>query len=147
MTPNAADVEAFLAHGSVLRGEFRWHQVGRHNWRAEAWLEDTYEGAKVKIVGTYNSRIRNLSYALIWAGCRIRGLDVNGPGHRNPDGEWLETPHKHRWTDRDRDRWAYFPDDIVSTDRRGIFLEFLNESNIRFEATYVDAYLQGELLP
>jgi hypothetical protein len=143
--PSEADVGAFLHHGSVLRAEFRWRKTGRTNWKAEAYLEEAYEDARIKLVGTYNSRTRNLSYTLVWATCRVRSLDVGGPSHRNPDGEEVPTPHKHRWTTSDRDQWVYRPTDITSSSIRGIFDEFLTESNIRFEGTFFEPIEQGEL--
>lgn len=141
-----ADVEALLVHGAVIRSAFRWTKVGRTNWRAEVWLEETYEGARVKLTGTYNTKTRNLSYTLIWAGCRIRGLDVGGPAHPNPDGEWLPTPHKHRWVDGMQDRWAYTPDDIVSTTVGGILSDFLGECNITLEGAYHGIEVQESCL-
>lgn len=136
---------AFLHQGSALRAEFRWRKTGRTNWRAEAQLDDAYEGARIKLVGTYNSRTRNLSYTLVWASCRVRSLDVGGPPHTNPDGERIPTPHKHRWSNADRDQWVYRPTDITSTSLRGIFEEFLAESNIRFEGTFFEPVEQEEL--
>jgi hypothetical protein len=143
--PSAADVDAFLQFGSVIRTEFRWIKTGPF-WKAQANLEDTYEGARVRLIGTYNPLTGNLSFALIWAGCRVRGLDRHGPPHPNPDGQLLQCPHKHRWTDADRDQWAYHPADITASDREGVFRQFLAESNIRFEGTYLEAYDQGSLL-
>lgn len=146
MLPSEADVEALLNQGAVVRAPFRWVQVGRTNWKAEVWLEDTYEAARVKLVGTYNHRTRNLTYTLVWANCRIRSLDMGGPAHRNPDGREFDTPHKHRWTDDHRDRVVYAPDDITAADREGVFRQFLNECGIRFESVYQDAVAQGDLL-
>lgn len=146
MIPSEADVDALLGTGAKIRSEFRWMRVGKTNYKAEVWLADTYEGARVKLVGTFNVRTQNLSYTLVWAGCRIRSLDVGGPSHPNPDGELLPTPHKHRWTDRYRDRVAYVPLDITSTQLRGIFYEFLAECNIEMEGAYIDLTEQGELL-
>jgi hypothetical protein len=143
--PSAADVDAFLQFGSVIRGEFRWTKSGPF-WKAQVLIEDCYEGARVRVVGTYNPVTKNLSYALIWAGCRVRGLDRFGPPHPNPDGQLLGCPHKHRWTDSERDQWAYEPSDITASDREGVFRQFLAESNIRFEGTYVEALEQGSLL-
>ena len=146
MLPTQADVEALITHGAVLRSSFRWELVGKTNYKAECWVDETYEAARVKLVGNYNSRTKNLSYTLVWAGCRIRSLDVGGPPHPNPDGQLLESPHKHRWTDAAKDRSAYSPDDITATDREGILIQFLAESNIRFEGQYIDAFEQGSLL-
>ena len=137
MTPSEADVFALLQQGAVLKGEFRWRRVDEYRWRAEAPLSDTYEDARVKVVGTYNERVHNLSYTLVWAHCRVRSLDVNGPPHRNPDGTRMPTPHKHRWTDAHRDRVAYIQTDITPTGTlEQIFREFLNESNIQFAGQY-----------
>jgi hypothetical protein len=143
--PSAADVEAFLNAGSAIRNEFRWVRSGPF-WKAQVALEDTYESARVRVVGTYNPTTGNLSYALIWAGCRVRGLDHRGPPHPNPDGVVLACPHKHRWSDGERDQWAYQPPDITAVDREGVFRQFLAESNIRFDGVYVEAIEQGELL-
>jgi hypothetical protein len=87
-----------------------------------------------------------MSFTLVWAGCRIRSLDMGGPPHPNPDGRLLQPPHKHRWTDAHRDREAYIPIDITASDREGVFHQFLRESNIRFDGQYVDAFEQGDLL-
>jgi hypothetical protein len=134
-----ADVNALLDQGSVVRGDFAWRKVGRTNWRADCVLEECYDGARVKLTATLNSRIRNISFSLVWASNRVRGLDVGGPAHPNPDGEVLETPHKHRWTDRHGEREAYKPTDIDATsDLRSIFQQFLSECNIRFEGSYFD---------
>src|SRR5690606_21459141 len=132
MAPHEADVEALLNFGAVIREEFRWRRTAPGRFRAEARLEDTYEGARVKLVGTYNHRIGNLSYSLIWGGVRIRGLDVGGPPHPNPDGQELPTPHKHRWSDEHREALAYVPTDIVSTGLEGILREFLEECGVAF---------------
>lgn len=145
LTPTEADVSALLSWGAVIRGEFRWKKVGKTNWKAEVYLDETYDGARVKLVGTYNSRIRNLSYTLVWALCRIRSLDMNGPAHENPDGIRIETPHKHRWSNSDRDQWVYKPDDITETTVRGVFEQFLQESNIRFDGTFFEPVEQEEL--
>lgn len=145
MHPSAADVEAILGQGAEIRGEFRWIRVGTF-WKAQAYLEDTYEGARVRVIGTYSPRTGNLSFALVWAGCRIRGLDRFGPPHPNPDGEILQCPHKHRWTDSERDQWAYVPADIRAFDKKGVLMEFLAECNIRFRGTYFEAVEQGVLL-
>lgn len=145
MSPSEADVHALLNHGAVIRGEFRWRKVGKTNWKADAYLEDTYDGARVKLVGTYNEKVNNLSYTLVWANCRVRSLDVGGPPHPNPDGESVPTPHKHRWSDSDRDRWVYIPTDITETTVSGIFQQFLAESNVRFEGAYTAPESQQEL--
>jgi hypothetical protein len=146
MRPREADVEALLTHGAALEGEFRWRPSGEGRYRAEAWLTEAYEGARIRITGTYNHRTRNISYSLVWGAHRVRGLDVGGPAHPNPDGEMLLSPHKHRWTDRHGSRYAYVPDDINSDRLEGIFHDFLAESNVRFLGQYYAPEVQDTFL-
>jgi hypothetical protein len=143
--PSEADVEALLQHGAVIRGEFRWRESGRHRFKAEAKLEDTYEDSSVRVIGTLNAQLMNLSYIVLWGTQRIRSLDIGGPPHPNPDGTVIPTPHKHRWTDRYADRVAYRPTDISSDEVEGVFHQFLAECNITFQGTYRAPTLQGRL--
>lgn len=71
----------------------------------------------------------------------IRRLDVRG-SHTNPDPEreeWQLQTHKHRFTDRWGDRWAYTPDDLPPTpadtdvparEYRQVFEAYCHECNI-----------------
>lgn len=146
MLPTEADVEALLSHGAIIRDSFRWRTTGKYTYKTEAWLEETYEGAPVRLCGTLNSRIMNYSYALIWGGARVRGLDMGGRPHPNPDGQMIAPPHKHRWTDEFQARVAYRPTDITETTVEGVLYQFLAECNIRFEGTYYKPSDQGRLV-
>lgn len=147
MKPSQADVEAMIGHGARITGEFRWRPAGKLRWKAELPLQGTYEGARVKLTGTYNERGRNLSYSLIWGASRVRGLDVDGPAHPNPNGELIPTPHKHRWTDEHDEREAYRPTDIRLEGIEGILYDFLAECNIEFAGVYFPPHRQGDLCP
>jgi hypothetical protein len=67
---------------------------------------------------------------------RIRGLDVNGShGNKHTDNnEWRGETHKHKWSDRCREAFAYtpmetmYPNDIGQT-----FKVFCDECNIDFK--------------
>jgi hypothetical protein len=71
----------------------------------------------------------------------VRRLDVRD-SHTNPDEErerWVLRTHKHRFTDRWGDRWAYTPDDLPPTqdggevtaeEYREVFEAYCRECNI-----------------
>ena len=54
-----------------------------------------------------------LNVSLTGTGAILR-LCVGFSGHRNPEGTLLGPVHKHRWTARFRDEYAYEPDDITA---------------------------------
>ncbi len=56
--------------------------------------------------------------------------------HRNPDGELIAEPHKHRWTSEQSDRAAYVPTDIDFSDVNAGLLGFLAECLIKLVGTY-----------
>ncbi len=92
-------------------------------WRADRGRVASYyfrvplasgPGYPIEVFGRWNQSGRRLSYVLLYSGVgRIYGLDV-GHGHRNPDGELLGSPHKHKWSADFRDRQAYMPSDITA---------------------------------
>ena len=66
---------------------------------------------------------------------RVRGLCANR-GHVNKHTnreEWRPGTHKHRWTDRCRDRFAYTPVEEISQDVAEAFRQFCVECSISFE--------------
>ena len=71
-------------------------------------------GYPLEVFGRWNQSGRKLSYLLLYNGVgRVYALDL-GFGHRNPGGELLGSPHKHRWTAEFGDRQAYMPSDITA---------------------------------
>lgn len=63
-------------------------------------------------------------------------LDTHGPRHINPDGEFIPTPHLHRYVEGYGDKWTepldknYFGDITDLADLLKKFLELLNVVNI-----------------
>lgn len=139
MLPTQADVDALLAHGGTIREPFRWEKRGRSNYKADVWVEDMYEGARVKLSGTYNARTRNLSYSLVWHR-RVRGWDIGGPPHGG-----IPTPHRHLWVGAEVDMPPE-PLTVNSDSLEGILREFLAECNIKLEGDFIAAEHQGILL-
>jgi hypothetical protein len=60
-------------------------------------------------------------------------LDLDGPPHRNPDGEEIPCPHFHRYREGYADKWAYAaPADKYAnpSDLRAMFESFMAECHI-----------------
>ena len=67
------------------------------------------------VQGYYNPYAVTLSYAIILKTVgRIYGLDL-GKEHHNPQGDQIGEKHKHKWSERHRDKEAYVPDDITAS--------------------------------
>jgi hypothetical protein len=63
---------------------------------------------------SFNREAAKLSFSLILRGeSRIYGLCL-GVGHTDPETRQRLNDHKHRWTDRHRDKYAYVPPDITA---------------------------------
>lgn len=61
----------------------------------------------------------------------------HGKVHHNPDCRRLtDKLHKHRWTDANREKWAYIPDDIDASTVQTTFAGFLKECNIELESRF-----------
>ena len=72
------------------------------------------------------------NFVLLWNNIRVRSLDVNGShaNHHTNDECWVHSTHKHRWTDKCHDRFAYTPTDITATDIPGQLAQFCAECGI-----------------
>jgi hypothetical protein len=51
-------------------------------------------------------------------------LDLDGPPHRNPDGEWIPCPHLHIYREGYGDKWAILAPIAVYTNTLDLFLTF-----------------------
>ena len=110
------------------------------------WVEDEYRSparcfrAKVDstagwgllVHGRYNPLAETLSYTLFLnTEGRIYGLDM-GKEHHNPQCDHVGDPHKHRWSERYRDKEAYVPKDITApiSDPVSVWKQFCAEAGI-----------------
>ena len=59
-------------------------------------------------------------------------LDFGGPGHRNPDGEEIGSPHLHVYREGFGDKWAFELPDVFSQteDQFRLLQEFMEYCNI-----------------
>jgi hypothetical protein len=118
-------------------GNIEWAEDEDHSvsveFRAEV-LSDA--GYPLFVRGSYNRAIDALTYAVISkTDGRIYALDL-GKDHRNADtGQLVGTKHKHRWTERFKDKVAYVPLDITEPANNpvGVWTQFCIEAKIRHE--------------
>jgi Pyruvate/2-oxoacid:ferredoxin oxidoreductase delta subunit len=91
----------------------------------------------LKVYGNVNMEEPTIfSFSLILSNAyRIRGLDTSG-SHKNKhtdSNEWRGKTHKHKWSDRCREAFAYTPEETIPSDdiTQG-FKAFCKECNIDF---------------
>jgi MoaA/NifB/PqqE/SkfB family radical SAM enzyme len=81
--------------------------------------------SRIKIGGvTYQNRAREIVI--------LRRLDIEGPPHRNPDGEVIPCPHLHMYREGFGAKWAYpVPEDTFTNlaDRARVLEDFLTAIN------------------
>ena len=85
------------------------------------------------VKGRYSSVAGTLNYALILkTEGRIYALDI-GKDHHNPQCEQVGEKHKHRWSERYRDKEAYVPSDVRApiSDPVSVWREFCIEAGIQ----------------
>ena len=107
---------------------------------------DSDLGHPISVNGWYNPSTGKLSYAIIHRVVgRIYGLDL-GADHRNPDGGHVGEKHKHRWTERSRDKHTYVPEDISETWDRPVevWKQFCAEANLRHSGEIDQPEVQRE---
>jgi hypothetical protein len=97
-------------------GDIVWKEDDDHSPSVEFLAEiHSDNGWPIFVRGSYNGLIPALSYMIILkTDGRIYGLDV-GKDHHNPQCNQVGEKHKHRWTEKFRDKEAYSPKDITAT--------------------------------
>jgi hypothetical protein len=70
---------------------------------------------------------------------RVYGLDI-GKDHHNPQCEQVGEKHKHRWTERFRDKEAYVPHDITApaSDPVAVWQQFCIEARLEHNGKLLD---------
>jgi hypothetical protein len=130
-----SEFESILADSSKrIEGDIVWKEDEDRSpaveFRAEI-LSDA--GWPLFIRGSYNRLAGTLTYALILKSeGRVYALDM-GKEHHNPSCDQVGETHKHRWTERYRDKDAYVPKDITASvaDPCSVWGQFCMEANIR----------------
>jgi len=128
------ELAALLADTSkAITGDISWAEDEDHSPAMEFRAEITSQaGYPLFVRGSFNPLAETLTFALIHASSRrIYALDL-GKDHHNPSCTDVGEKHKHRWTDRFKDKDAYVPDDItqLATNPVAVWTEFCAEAKI-----------------
>lgn len=132
-----AEFAAILADDSKrVQGDITWKEDEDRSPALEFRVDvESTNGWPLLLKGRYNPAAGTLTYALILktAG-RIYGLDL-GKDHHNPTCEQVGEKHKHRWSERYRDKEAYVPGDVNApvSDPVAVWGEFCAEARIRHD--------------
>ena len=114
-------------------GDIVWSEDEDHSPAVEFRAEIvSAAGYPLFVRGSHNPLAQTLTFAVIHAGCRrIYALDL-GKDHHNPSCNNVGEKHKHKWTDRFRDKDTYVPQDITrpATNPLAVWKEFCAEANI-----------------
>lgn len=118
----------------VIQGDIEWQEDEDHSPSVEFRVEIVSSaGWPLFVKGSYNRDVKALTFAIIFQrSARIYALDL-GKKHRNPDGIEVGEKHKHRWSERFRDKEAYEPPDITATTDRplDVWQQFCVEAKIQ----------------
>ena len=117
-----------------IRDDITWGVDQDHSpaWEFRAEVE-SHQGWPLLVKGRYNRLAGTLTYALILkTKGRIYGLDM-GKDHHNPQCHQVGDKHKHRWSERYRDKEAYVPDDVTApvSDPVAVWNQFCAEARIQ----------------
>ena len=134
-----AEFESILNDASKsIEGNLEWQPDPDHSPSVEFRAEvDSDAGHPLVVVGSYNRLVQALSYTLLHRESgRVYALDL-GKDHRNPDGQLVGEKHKHRWTEKHRDKEAYDPPDITSGPSQPlqVWTQFCAEAKLTHKGT------------
>lgn len=133
----------------TIEGDISWVDDEDHSPAVEFHAEiSSTSGHPLIVRGSFNPFAKALTFAIIHARCRrVYALDM-GKDHPNPDGISVGEKHKHKWTDRFKDRWAYSPDDITqpATSPTEVWVQFCAEAGIVHKGIMSEPNLRQSLL-
>ena len=128
------DFETLLEDPSkTIDGDIIWADDEDHSPALEFHVPlQSAAGMALFVRGSLNALAHTLSFMIIhraWG--RIYGLDL-GKEHHNPNCTFVGETHKHRWTERFRDKHAYAPGDVTAAadDPLTAWRQFCEEAKI-----------------
>ena len=144
-----AELSAILTDTSKrIHGDINWSGDEYHSpaqrFRSEI---SSSAGWPLFVQGYYNPYAMSLSYAIVLKTIgRIYGLDL-GKDHRNPHGEQIDGTHKHKWSERYRDKQAYAPNDITAPVSRpvAVWRQFCTEACLEHDGVLAEPVQQEDL--
>lgn len=142
-----AEAERIITLPKGIIGPNQWRQGDDGNWYMEMPVQ-VEEQLPLRLYGRFNPRTGNYSFILFFGRLNLRRLDA-GKRHHNPECDNVGTIHKHKWTDRFRDKWAYEPSEMNSNvSITESFDRFLTECKVTLEGRFAapPQALQGRLI-
>lgn len=136
LTEQTAD--GIIAAQKSIQGDVIWVYRPKEGYAKCELQVSNALGINLKIAGNINMEEPAIfSFSLIYNNAyRIRGLDVSG-SHKNKhtdNNEWRASTHKHKWSNRCREAFAYTPVEVFnSKDIVQAFNTFCKECNIDFK--------------
>ncbi len=129
-----AEFENILTDTSkCIEGDISWQLDEDHSPCVDFRAEVTSSpGWPLFVRGSLNRLIGAVSFVLILKTVgRIYALDL-GKDHHNPQCDFVGDCHKHRWTERFRDKEAYCPQDITAdpANPTEVWRQFCEEARI-----------------
>ena len=132
-----AEVERIINLPKRITEHNQWREGDDGSWYMEVPIE-AEEQLPLRLYGRFNPRTANYTFILFCGRLNLRRLDV-GKRHHNPECDDVGSPHKHRWTDRFRDKWAYEPPEMENKSSIcDTFTTFLAECNIALEGRFAE---------
>lgn len=120
----------------VIDEDWRWRYKQRKDkYEAEAKVKCISENTTLSLVGWINRR-KSYSYSLIYKGSIPIRRWGGHPCHKNPDGEHIQSAHKHKWRQDVGTSYAYETDDVSTSNVDQAFFDFLDEESIEFNGTH-----------
>lgn len=136
-----SEVDRILKAEKAVGQDVRWEiDPDKRPWAKCELIVTSELGLNLKLYLNWNVEEPSIfSYSLVLNNAyRIAGLDFNG-SHRNKHMDrdvWQVRTHKHRWTEKCRNSWAYTPKDIATGDPSEVFNLFCKECNISFSGSF-----------
>jgi len=127
-----AEIDGIYDMDKVIEEDWEWKRRGP-NLEGEATVYCLNEDVNLTLKAW---KRRSYGFCLLYKSSKVvRRWDMSTP-HTNPDGEVITDPHKHYWTEKHEDAYAYSVDDVATDDVHQAFLDFLDECNIELRGTY-----------
>ncbi len=132
-----SEADGIIAALKSIREDLAWTYNPNEGWAKSEMRVANDLGVDLRMYANVNLKEPSFfTFALsVSRAFRIRGLCANR-GHENKHTNrdaWRPGTHKHRWTDRCRDRLAYTPEEAISQDLEEAFRQFCAECNIDFQ--------------
>jgi hypothetical protein len=130
-------VSRILGAPKVIKEDLRWTSKDHPEWVGCELNVENQLKVTLHIYANANLVDRSkYSFTLVMSrNYPIARLDAGG-SHQNrhtDDGRWFGEAHKHRWTDRCRDSFAYTPTDIDTGTLESAFGSFCREIGVEFQ--------------